>query len=607
MAGIHIHDIFEFHLTFPNGDEVQVYPKNNQIEFQWTKFDERWGFFRRHCETELIFYNDPRDSIADFDTLLAFERSDDRCEFVLIDIYRICDEIETLEWSGRLRMTDGDWDLSYCEVKIKPEVVDEYTCLLDHWEEEIDFSVLASSTITIAPLFNVETQECVVETVDLSTTESLSGLIETLNTNTGSDAFRESLRAILLLTVFQECPSYLDAGTLAWSLLSAEDNSTSVFFGSFRFVIVREYETGTCSPDPVAPDSDPAWILLEDNCPTDSLWVRKITSGIIYDGAIGTINTPIHLAYPLAVIGYLFVDCNIPIISNFFNINPDATEPDNIAYTKAAEFLTAVHIVHVSDFIKDDEDGADTHAVIPFSLKAILESLPGNIDIVMDTAANALRIEHVSYFRRIKMLDLTDADHVFLINGNYKYGYNKEKMPKQEKFSWKALTDGVGNDFDGLPIIYNSACVDPNTKERTIGFPIFYSNVKYLFEHKADFQSNLDGLIILSTKDLKVMYDTCPISGEVKLNGHFAMSTQHENYWKWDRPLPGGVMNVVETQFFRWLRQKVQDDVQARFCCDDIATFNPDHLIKTQLGWGEVKEARLIEPSSTFTFDILHY
>jgi len=594
---VHIHEKFEFHITAPNGVAWQAYPHNATLEFKWEK-DNDWGFFRKTLQTDLIFTGD------DFTQLLSIEDSDDRCQFILIDIHIICDEVSSLWWPGRMRCTAGEWDKSLCRLKIKAEPLDDYTCLFDNWEKEIDFSILGSNTLLIAPQYSVETKLCTWK--ESSITPSIKELIDLLNENTGDDAFLETIRISILLQVFVHCQDLLDAGSTAWTLLSA---TYTEFFGviDYDITVAREYAPGTCDGGPVAPDADEGWVLLTDDCPTDSLWVRKITSGIIYDGAVGTYETPIHFAYPLRyILDYFFTaPCSTPIVSNFFNINPDATAPDNEAYQKAAVWLTDVHVVHLSDFIKDDEDGADTHATVPYSLKSILLNLPGNIDIAIDNGS--LIIEHVSYYRRTQMLDLTNADHFDLNNGNAKYKYNKLKIPKSEKFGYKSETDGVGKDFDGLSITYDNACVDKDSKEKAILFEIYHANVKYLFEHKADYQNDLDGLIILSVADGKILYDTCPLSGELKLNGHFAISTLHQNYYKWDRPLPTGIMNGEPTQFFRWLRQKQQSDVKVRMCCDDYGTFDPDDLVKTQMGWGEVDDASLQEPTGLFKLQILHH
>lgn len=202
------------------------------------------------------------------------------------------------------------------------------------------------------------------------------------------------------------------------------------------------------------------------------------------------------------------------------------------------------------------------------------------------------------------MLDITDAP---LIQGRYQYKYNKPKLPKEEEFTWKALTDGKGNDFDGLSITYDSACIDGDNKKQSYSYDQFYTNIQFIYSHKDDYVNSLDGLLILSVADGKILFDRCPISTTLRINGHFALSTLHENYYKWDRPLSTGIMNGQPTQFLRWLRQKQQSDLKYQLCCTDYDTFDPDDLVKTQPGWGEVDEAVLVEPTGMLTLQLLHH
>lgn len=582
---VHIHEKYAFYITTPNGETWQAYPHNSKLNWKWVR-DDQFGFWRKTLETDLIFKNGHLSTERDFDKLYAVESSADRCEFILIDIYLICNGENLLFFNGRMRCAAGEWDRSFCKLKIKPEPADGYTCLLDNWETEYDFATyITGHTIEATAEFNIERKFC---------SWSQEG---------GPNcSFAEA---------YEHCPELNDAGAAAWvmeycnyDLENQFDNIVNVEIG-----LIREVGAGTCDgTNPIPPTSDPAWILLEDNCPTSSTWVRPYDA-FVNSGTVDTIpEFTMHNAYKLAdVITYLVdqLPCELPIISNFFNINPDATAPDNTAYQKAAIGLADVHLVHLSDFIKDDEDGPNTKSVRPYSLNAILKSMPGNIQIAIDNGN--LRIEHRSYFRRLKTLDLTAVGHVEFIKGKFKHNYDKTKLPKEEIFKWKGETDGAGRDFDGHPIKYSGGCIDKDAKPVTIPFEIYYSNIKFIFERKYLYAENLDGLIILSVGDGKILYDRCPISGALKLNGHFALSTLHENYYKWDRPLPRGTMNNQPTDFYRWKRQKNQPDISFRLCCDEMIAYNPDDLVKTQYGWGEVDEISLDEPKGLFETTIAHY
>jgi hypothetical protein len=582
---VHIHDLYTFYITTPNGETWQTYPRNSRLNWKWVQ-DDQFGFWRKTLETDLIFRNGSTTTNRDFDKMLAVERSADRCEFILIDIYRICDGEEMLFFPGRMRCAAGEWDESFCKLKIKPEPRDGYTCLVDNWETEYDFAkYITSNTIEATAEFNIERKGC-------SWTQEGSP----------NCTFGEA---------YEHCPDLDDAGSDAWviefcnyNLENQFDNIVNVEIG-----LIREVGAGTCDGvTPLPPTNDPAWILLESDCPTSSTWVRPYYAFGNSGGTEPIADFTIHNAYKLVDVLTYLVDqlpCEINIISNFFNINPDATNPDNVPYQKAALGMADVHLVHLSDFIKDDEDGPDTKATFPYSLNSILKFMPGNIQLEIE--GDTLRIEHRSYFRRLKTLDLTVAGHIEMISGKKKHKYDKTKLPKEEKFTWKGETDGPGRDFDGHPIKYSGGCIVKDAKPVTIPFEIYYSNIRFIFERKYLYAENLGGLIILSVGAGKILFDTCPLSGTLKLNGHFAISTLHDNYYKWDRPLPSGVMNNQPTDFYRWTRQKKQDDIKFRLCCDELVTWNPNNLVKTQYGWGEVEEPALEEPKGIFSTTIAHH
>ena len=84
-----------------------------------------------------------------------------------------------------------------------------------------------------------------------------------------------------------------------------------------------------------------------------------------------------------------------------------------------------------------------------------------------------------------------------------------------------------------------------------------------------------------------VLYDYGLISNYLKPNMHLSVANLQDSYWKYGRYLPNGLMNNVDTAFdVRPL--KYQKSITFPYC---FGEFNPNFLIKTNLGNGIVKSA----------------
>ena len=78
------------------------------------------------------------------------------------------------------------------------------------------------------------------------------------------------------------------------------------------------------------------------------------------------------------------------------------------------------------------------------------------------------------------------------------------------------------------------------------------------------------------------------------------------HYWK--RPLLEGTINDDElpTDFLTQRRLKQQVDLTFPICCDDVDNFQGNILVKSQMGWGEIKKAVISDPPQEMTVSLLH-
>ena len=113
-------------------NEVEVFPKGEWvINYQR---NEGQIFFRRIFEGELTFFND------DYNFIMGLD-----CEIATFDIW--CGG--AIHWEGQFQYPyKVKFDDDSCVAVLTPEVVDEYTCIMNNYETEYSFTVMAA---TVAP------------------------------------------------------------------------------------------------------------------------------------------------------------------------------------------------------------------------------------------------------------------------------------------------------------------------------------------------------------------------------------------------------------------------------------------------------------------------
>jgi len=113
-------------------NEVEVFPKGEWvINYQR---NEGQIFFRRIFEGELTFFND------DYNFIMGLD-----CEIATFDIW--CGG--AIHWEGQFQYPyKAKFDDDSCTVVLTPEVVDEYTCIMNNYETKYSFTIMAA---TVAP------------------------------------------------------------------------------------------------------------------------------------------------------------------------------------------------------------------------------------------------------------------------------------------------------------------------------------------------------------------------------------------------------------------------------------------------------------------------
>jgi len=222
-----------------------------------------------------------------------------------------------------------------------------------------------------------------------------------------------------------------------------------------------------------------------------------------------------------------------------------------------------------------------------------------------------LRIEHLSYFTKTNGIDLRTQEIALRTN---KYVYNKEKMPRYEKFSWMEASN---KDFIGISIKYDKSTgvISPCVTNDEVEYIVRVTTDIEMIENDQDSVDDA-GFVILANYLSGVLYYV------YRTFGIYAMETRYNNDLSWGnlhyalhrhgRILETGYMNDDYTIFASTIRNKKQQ-INAILCePENINSYDPKELITTELGEtyfgsekGEVLQA-VIHPYGEVNFTLLY-
>jgi hypothetical protein len=292
-------------------------------------------------------------------------------------------------------------------------------------------------------------------------------------------------------------------------------------------------------------------INILDHTYTHNRWLLDVIEFLaekIYDptGSIG----------PAAVISATFFTANTNYVTQSVN---------NLKYLTIAQ---------KSDIIRPASSNPATTAMM--SWNEMMDILWAMFQVKWNyDGAGTFNVEHISWsgFASVPGLDLRLQPACVATN---KYVYQKDKMPKFEKFFFMEADD---LNFVGLPIWYDSVCVDqdPKTNVKEYIIPVT-TDLEYI--HSNPDAINDEGFVILandSTNHVKVnmgVYDH-----SVKLNMCLSWANLHNAYFRHNRVLKTGYMNGILTTFWTAIKTKLQEC--SAIICD---VFDSAKEITTELG-----------------------
>jgi hypothetical protein len=182
-----------------------------------------------------------------------------------------------------------------------------------------------------------------------------------------------------------------------------------------------------------------------------------------------------------------------------------------------------------------------------------------------------VRLEHWSYWVFAVGIDLLTSERP---NEPLVYEAIGDEIPRIERAKWM---DAQGRDFVGKDLIYDSPCVpdgSENVKEWSPGR--ITTDVSFI-DTDPDAISK-DGFVVLATTLVAGVYqtiiDTGAITGNFTSNAPMSWANLERDFWTYDRYLPTGNMNGVDTVFDAYLPNVKQEPVSITMCCD-VFGFDP--------------------------------
>lgn len=571
---ITLHDTYQFFITTPQHGTWQAYPENDKLQWVWKKEDDS-AFYRLELNTTLKFKNNAAKGVTDFTKLYELERSEDRCDFVPIEINRKCGDGWFSFWQGYIAVIDGDFDVSKCVLEIKPRIDDEYRCIngkLDTVQNILE--VQSEPNVGNIPGIIEENRCC-----------SIQGWSIQLPPPQPTD-----------FGINSNCIDPSEGWVFVENRIELVGNDPNQQEDLYEVcsVFVREVAPGTCDGSTPEPPPGSGWILILDNCPSSSLWARPTTvfTKVSYPGGRKL----------RSVTEFLAGDCVSGVISDFFGWDPDNTAPNNSAYAAAAASYQDILVFQKSDVRFPNNPSPATRGEM--TLKELLESLRVHFNVYWYIESGKLRIEHKSYFEDgVLMLDLTQDDFKPFIAGKHKFKYLSEQIPKSE--TWQAM-ERTTFEFDGVPVTYSDTCsYDQDAKNVEYSVGRFTNDLLTITENRDRFSD--DGFCLAARIGNAILTEPTLINGNNVLNGPMAFPNLLYRFHRYGRPQRSGNMNNQDEVFLSWEPKREQVELSFPMCCDDLLnTFDPKDKVRTQLGWGIISECQMEDPGLWFQIKTRH-
>lgn len=567
--------------------------ENNVDTFDVTPYEEKgltWSPFdppRIDYEVEskdFTFFED------DYDYFLALEQADNRCDEQTLKVFVQCadGQPENLIFTGKFTMSSGAWDLDTCKVTFKINWDDPYRCI-DENDEEINIFDYGHNTETasLPYTYGYEAYRCYDQNGSPSCSQPFldANFWGLYNQYRWRPLAGIEIRASLYLRHYIIIdPSYSLSGD--WNFLETLPEGDKY---------VKQY---VAEHDPFYGGSNLEEIAYLHIDGADSE-VR-----LNYEDPIEEIDNGMHLLNVLQSL--LNSSCSsesYTIVSDFFQWNPENESLENYV-TGATNNLTNLIIFQKSDVKRPIVSGNATKAETSFL--ELLEWVCDMFNCRYRIIDNDFRIEHISFWYSDLGVNLVNNEaRIKLLQGTKKYSYDREGLPKFERFEFM---EAGSLDFIGEDIEYDSDCVQNDPENRvTINLDKITTDVVYCLENPEggnEFVSDDGFVIVACDADNNILFEDPILDDNLYINNVLSWAHLHRDFFLHGRVLSNGLMNGTPTNFLSVKPSIKQDKFNVTLKCTEIISFDPVDKIKALLGWGNVLSAELDLSTCVFGLEL---
>lgn len=290
-----------------------------------------------------------------------------------------------------------------------------------------------------------------------------------------------------------------------------------------------------------------------------------------------------------SVLNYLIgeLGCGLTVKSDFYNINPDATNPDNLAYTYSEQNFHHMTLHQKSDVKRPDATNPATANAYGIRTEDLLNDLKKlhNVDWRIQDNGTTFRIEHLSYFEASTGQDLSS------VNIKEEYEFDKENSQRVEQF--KFMDELASDYFRGSNIEYNCG-----EGVKDIKLSIISTDVVTIQNTASDQAISDKGFVLISNELQDGSYVI------IDENKPQSWTDLHENLFRHGRAYPTGKINGVDMSFISSVYRKKAVPFTHELCCDDA--FSEDDLITTELGDGQIITAEYDLKRNKMTYELAY-
>ena len=555
---------------------------------------------RRKLANDIVF------SGADWNLFLAIERDPvRRCEEIIIRRQWRCDGLWRTSFTGTFSTGSGEWNYDTCEFTVKPDPLDEYTCIMRALNRKVN-------VLQVAP---VDATAIIVPSLDFAICIP-GNIFECIDVLDGGMTPINEYEAAHCQFVTYDCPGPSYQLCIYW----------------------RERERTFCvAGSPVSPIGA-GWVLLEDNCSVDgtAVYVRNSTIAWSFGDATIVENdsptpTPPDDSCAWIYLGTVDVEVSVnpfcPGIFQHFYIC--LTSGDSIEYSRArtlqgiANYMLEKSGCEVTEMVSDllewnppgdapgyapgvnyvtggtnqynaivalqNSDALDPAATNPatigeLTLKELFTLLAtGPRMLWAIDALGRVRVEHYTFWATPVGLDIVNYV-IFEKSEPLQYTHLKSEVPRYERPKW---AHAQGSDFVGSDIEYSGPCVstdgENDVKEYNAG--PFTTDIAFIATDPDAIAKQ--GFTLLATTFDGAAYNTIldygALSGDFIINAPLSWANLERDFWTWDRFLPSGIMNRQAVVFNGFVPNIEQKNVFLKFCCAYL-DYDSSLRVQTSLG-----------------------